>query len=62
MGAKFKRGDAVQQVMPAPIIGVVTELEFNGDDIQYVIEYTGADGEVHTQPFTEDELQAKGSA
>lgn len=58
MGAKFKRGDTVEQVMPAPIVGVVKELEFNGDDIQYTLEYTGADGEVHVQPFTEHQLQA----
>lgn len=58
MGAKFKRGDLVQQIMPKPVIGVVTELEFNGDDIQYAIEYTSADGILNIQPFTEDEIQA----
>lgn len=57
MGAMFKTGQKIQQVMPAPLVGVVQSLEFNGDDIQYIIEYTGPDGEVHTQPFTEAQLE-----
>lgn len=56
MGAAYKIGEMVEQKMPAPIVGVVKSLEFNGDDIQYVIEYTDATGDVHEQPFTEDEL------
>jgi hypothetical protein len=59
MGAKFKIGQAVKQVMPAPIAGVVSSLEFNGDDVQYVVNYKGVDGEDHVQPFIEEELEAE---
>jgi hypothetical protein len=58
MGALFKIGDVVEQKMPAPITGVVKSLEFNGNDIQYTIEYPDADGGFHEQPFTENELTA----
>ena len=58
MGAAFKIGQKVAQVMPKPIEGTVLSLAFNGDDIQYEVEYVDAAGATHIQPFTEEELVA----
>ena len=57
MATKFKIGDAVKQVIAAPIAGVVQELSFNGSDIQCAVEITDDHGEVRHVYFTEDQLE-----
>jgi len=58
MGIKFKMGDAVRQVMPAPMAGPVVEAIIVDSDVQYRIECTDADGNVTSKWFTEDQIEA----
>ena len=54
--AKFKNGDAVTQVLPAPVQGNVTNFRFdeNSGDISYIV--TDATG--HEWCFREDDIEA----
>lgn len=56
MAVKFKAGDAVQQVLPAPIAGTVKRFVFDETtaDISYIIE----DEAGHEWAFTEANLEA----
>lgn len=58
MGLKFKPGDPVKQVVPAPIEGVVEGAEIVGADIQYKVGWVGEDGEHRSKFFTEEQIQA----
>jgi hypothetical protein len=56
MAANFKPGAQVKlnKVLPQ---GEVKQLDVNQDgDIQYLVEYTDADGNAHQRWFKEDEL------
>lgn len=57
MAIKFKRGEAVKQIMPI-ISGTVTETRVIGDELMVFVEYTDAAGVEHERPFSEDELEA----
>ena len=56
---KFTKGSAVQQVLPAPIVGTVTGFDVDQEtgDLQYLVEWTDADGVAHHRHFVEDHLQ-----
>ena len=56
MAAKFKRGSMVSQIVPV-IEGSVAEIKFVEDDICYLVEFSGIDGEQHSRWFKEEELE-----
>lgn len=56
MALKFKKGDAVRQVVPAPVEGVITGQAIVDDEVQYSVQWTGPDGDSHERFFTEDQL------
>ena len=58
MGAKFKIGDAVKQVVPVAEAGHVRSLAFNGGDIQCEVVFPQPDGSEHTLYVDEDKLEA----
>jgi uncharacterized protein (UPF0303 family) len=58
MGVKYKLGDSLKQVMPAPVTGIVTDISINTNDIQYTIMYTDDAGHDHEMHFTEDQVEA----
>ncbi len=60
MATKFKNGDAVKQVIPAPIEGKVASFRFdeNAGEISYIVEWTDAEGVVHQRSFTDDQIEA----
>lgn len=56
MAANFKPGAQVK-LNVAPPQGEIVQLSVNQDgDIQYLVEYTDASGDVHQRWFKEDEL------
>lgn len=60
MALKFKSGDDVVQVMPAPITGKVVRFVFDesSGEISYVVASTDPDGTVHERVFKEADIQA----
>lgn len=70
MDAKFKKGDAVQQAMPAPFKGVIVDLRMDADsgEIQYLVDPDGdpntpgqrwfSGAQVEAQPKPEGEEEA----
>ena len=60
MSVKFKNGESVVQVLPAPIVGVVSRFVFDetSGDISYVVVSTDQDGTTHERVFTGDDLQS----
>lgn len=61
--AKFKKGDAVAQVLPAPIVGTVDGFSLcqeTGEVMPKVV-WSDADGVQHERYFREDELVAAGA-
>lgn len=56
MAVKFKAGEAVQQVLPAPVTGIVKRFVFDDTtaDISYIIE----DAQGHEWTFVEGNLEA----
>jgi len=57
MAANFSKGQKVQRVSPS-IIGEVVTLAIVGDELQYLVKYPTADGELHQRYFTEAQLQS----
>ncbi len=59
MAQKFKLGDPVRQVMPAPIEGVVVgyDLDKSTGDVQFQVSWTDDDG-THSRHFTEAQIEA----
>jgi hypothetical protein len=57
MPTAFKKGDSVRQVVK-PIEGEVVDLAIVDHDLQFLVEYIGADGETHQRFFKEDEIEA----
>lgn len=55
MALAFKKGDSVVQNIK-PITGQIIGQEIIDEEVQYRVEYTGDDGEVHTRMFKEDEI------
>jgi len=58
MGLKFKAGDHVVQVTN-PIRGVISELALTDDNskVQFVVDWTDENGDVHRRPFEEDQIE-----
>jgi hypothetical protein len=56
MPIAFKKGDVVRQVAPV-IQGAVVDVAIVDGDVQFCVEYTGADGDVHQRFFTEAEIE-----
>jgi hypothetical protein len=58
--AAFKKGDAVRQIVPAPIEGVVTGFHVDQEtgDMQFRVEWANAEGEACGRYFTAAQLQA----
>ena len=54
MAAKFKKGDVVRQVLPAPIQGTVVKMSIVEDDLGYLVQLP--DGGEHW--FTEAQIEA----
>lgn len=59
MALKFKNGDAVTQVMPAPITGTIARFVFDetSGEVSYVVTNTDEAG-VHERVFAEADLEA----
>lgn len=59
--AKFKKGDAVVQVLPTPIAGTVDGFALcqESGDIQVKVVWSDADGVQHERFFNEDEVSAQ---
>lgn len=53
---KFKVGQTVEQVLAAPVRGVVTEQRVFNDDVSYHVEFVTEDGKHGGVWFTADEL------
>jgi hypothetical protein len=58
MPTAFKKGDQVRQVIK-PIEGEVVGMAIVDDDVQFLVEYIGADGETHSRFFKEHEIETK---
>ena len=54
MATKFKKGDAVRQVMPEALEGEVTAIVFNDEDGDFIYKVQTQDGE---RAFHEDNLE-----
>lgn len=61
MAIAFKKGDVVRQVVPV-IEGKVVDVAIVDGDVQFCVEYTGADGEPHQRFFTEAEIEKAADA
>jgi hypothetical protein len=62
MATKFRRGQIVRQIMPAPLEGVVSGFEFDTVDghIHVLFGVKAEDGSIHTQSMREDLLEVIG--
>lgn len=58
MALKFKRGDIVRQVVPV-ITGRVADHVIIDGDVQYVVDYADAEGNLVSRPFTEVQLELR---
>lgn len=62
----IKTGSTVRQIVPAPIVGTVTERRFNdsADQMEYLVESpdTDGDGSPQTRWFLESQIEAQGDA
>jgi hypothetical protein len=56
----FKKGDAVQQIVPDPIRGTVADFTVDRETgaVQVLVEWTDAEGNVSSRYFNADQLQA----
>lgn len=57
---KFKNGDKVRQVMPAPIEGVVSKFLFDEQtgNVSYVVDSIDAEGNAQQRVFQASDLEA----
>ena len=55
MASVFKPGDVVRQVLPAPLTGTVSRLEFDGSTGNIRVVFTAQDGNDHG--FDEDAVE-----
>jgi hypothetical protein len=60
MAVKFQKGEAVRQVIPAPIEGVIDSFKFDesSGDVKYIVAWEDVDGVVCTRSFDEDQIEA----
>jgi hypothetical protein len=57
MALMYKRGNIVRQVVPKPIEGVISEAQIVGDEVQYLVTWTDADGNEQARHFSEEQLE-----
>lgn len=57
---KFKKGDLVVEVLPAPVSGMVTKFDVDQETgaVQLLVEWADANGDMHGRFFKESELAA----
>jgi hypothetical protein len=55
---KFKKGYEVRLIQPV-IEGPILSVAIVDDEVQYEVEYVGADGEIHRRFFKEADLESK---
>lgn len=55
----IKLGDAVRQILPAPITGTVAKKQFNEstDSFEFLVEGTSAEGDPQSGWFTESQIE-----
>ena len=60
MSSKFKKGQFVRQVMPAPVAGIVTRimLDEESGEFHYHVAAPAADGSLHDTSMPESALEA----
>jgi uncharacterized membrane protein YkoI len=60
MSSKFKKGQLVRQIMPAPMEGKITRIFLDEEEgtFHYHVAVTNPDGSVHDTSFAEAALQA----
>ena len=58
--SKFTKGQAVQQIMPAPIQGTVESYGFDSTTgvVTILVTWADADGDMQSRYFTEEQLEA----
>jgi hypothetical protein len=56
MATKFKKGDAVRQVLPAPVEGVIERFVFNQETGEVGVIVKTEDGQERS--FTEDQVES----
>ena len=58
MSLQFKNGESVTQILPAPIVGMVSRFVFDETtgDISYVVASSDVDGTVHERVFAGKDL------
>ena len=61
MTVQIKKGDTVRQIMPAPVVGVVTEYNICQETgaVQVKVEWPDADGDGHAESrfFRVDDIE-----
>jgi len=62
MATRFKVGQLVRQIMPAPIEGTVSSFKFDevGGEIHVHVAVAAEDGTLHDRSFREDQLEIIG--
>ena len=58
MALKFTVGQAVKQVMPAALDGVIADAVVVDGDLHYRVDWTGDDGHARSKFFGEDQIEA----
>jgi hypothetical protein len=60
MSVKFKNGDDVRQILPAPITGKVVRFVFDetSGNISYIVQNIDSDGVAHERAFSAEDLEA----
>jgi hypothetical protein len=55
----FKKGDKVVQVLPAPVAGEVVSFAVDQEagEVSVLVEWTCAEGHVHSRHFKQSEIQ-----
>jgi hypothetical protein len=59
--SQFKKGDAVTQVVPAPIEGTVEGFALDQDtgEVKILVEYSDSEGNTHSGYFSQSDFTAK---
>ena len=58
MALKFTVGQAVKQVMPAALEGVIADAVVVDGELHYRVDWTGEDGHARSKFFGEDQIEA----
>ena len=59
MAVKFKKGEAIQQVITSQIKGTVAGFHVDPEtgELQFLVEYTNENGEPASRYFNEDQIE-----